>query len=81
MAAGLAGLVQPVGGVLPDGLQQPVPRLAAALLGNDQGLVHQAPNGAEHVLAVDHPRGGDRTRRVQAEPAGEHGEPAEDDPV
>jgi hypothetical protein len=77
----LAGFIQPVGSELPDGLEEPESCLAAALLGNDEGLVHQAPDGVEHVLAGDRSRGGDRTRGLQAEPAGEHGQPAEDDPV
>jgi len=55
--------------------------LAVALLGDDERLVHQAPDGAEHVVAGDHSRGSDRTRRLQAETAGEHREPAEDHPV
>jgi hypothetical protein len=77
----LAGFIQPVGGELPDGLEEPESCLAAALLGNDEGLVHQTPDGVEHVLAGDHSLGGDRPRRLQAETADEHGEPAEDDSV
>jgi hypothetical protein len=64
---------QPVGGELPDRLQQPVAGLLAALAGHDQGLVDQPPQGVEHVVAADGPGGGHRAGRLQAEPAGEGG--------
>jgi hypothetical protein len=69
----LAGVGQPVGGELPDRLQQPVAGLLTALGGHDQGLVDQPPQGVEHVVAADGPGGGHRTGRLQAEPAGEGG--------
>jgi hypothetical protein len=69
----LAGVGQPVGGELPDRLQQPVAGLLATLGGHDQGLVDQPPQGVEHVVAADGPGGGHRPGRLQAEPAGEDG--------
>jgi hypothetical protein len=77
----LAGFGQPVGGILADRLQEPVAGLAVALLGDDQRLVHQAPQAAQQVAAGEGAAVGDRPRRLQAEAAGEHGEPPQDDPV
>ena len=67
---GLARLGQAPGGVLADGLQQPVPGAARGGLGDHQRLAGQLVHQVQRGRLV--PAAAHRGRRGQAEAAGEH---------
>ena len=71
----LAGLHEPLGGELADGLQQPVAQRSPGSpgrLGHDQALVHQQPEQAGHIQHVDAAGPAHRLGGVQIEALGEH---------
>ena len=72
-----AGLGEPVGGELADGLKQPVAKGSPGRLGHHQALVHQ---GTEKIGDVEHlnvARAADRFGGVQVEALGEHRQAAQ----
>lgn len=80
----LARLGEPLGGVLRDGLKQPVAHRVAVRGRHDQGLVDEGGEQAEHVGGVLRRVGGigaDRLRLGQREAAGEDGEAAQHGPL
>ena len=74
---GLTGVVQVLLRVLPDGLQQPVPRLAAGRVGLHEGACHQAREQLEDVGPVDDAAGGHGFGGIEREAPGEHAQPVE----
>jgi hypothetical protein len=76
--SGVSCLVQPLSGVLGDGLQQPVADTGRRVLRDDQRPVDEAAQQARD-LASGHvrPGGTDRLSRLQREPVGVHGHPTQ----
>ncbi len=75
----LAGSGEAVGGVLLDGVEQPVARVPVYFrVERDQRLVDQGGQQVEHLPGRHRPVGADLLGHLQI-PAGEHGEPAQQD--
>ena len=77
----LAGLVQAFLPVLAQGLRQPVPGHARAMLGDQDGLAGQRGQQLQHVAGGQPVIGADALGRVQLEPAGEHRQPRPQQPL
>ena len=75
----LAGLLEPLRGVLPHGLQQAVAAIAGALLDVDERLVDQAAEESDRLLALQRIPCADVLGRLQAEAPGEHREAPQED--
>ena len=68
----LAGLGEPFGGELADGLQQPVAQRCSRWLGHHQALIHQRAEQAGHVERLDAAGAAHRLGGVQIEAPSEH---------
>ena len=68
----VAGLGEPFGGELADGLQQPVAQGSPGWLGHDQALVHQRAEQVGDVERLDVAEAAHRLGGVQIEALGEH---------
>ena len=68
----VAGVGEPFGGELADGLQQPVAQGRPGWLGHDQALVHQRTEQVGDVEQLDVTEAADRFGGVQIEGLGEH---------
>src|SRR5579862_6278034 len=73
----LPSLDEPVASVLPDGFQEPVPRLARDLAVEDQAFVNQRSEHVEDLPLLDTIAGANGFRAIEPPASLEHGEPLE----
>ena len=73
----LSGLCESVSRILQQGHHKPEPLLALALLGQDQGLVHQLGQQLEDIVLLYTTAGTNRLRRLQSPAAQKDRQPAE----
>ena len=77
----LRRLDEPLPGVLAHGFEQPEPGLRRSRVGEHERLLDEPPEHVEDVHLVDRVAGADVFGRLEARPAGEGGQPPEDDPL
>ena len=70
-----------IGGELTQCFQQPIPHARCGRDSEHHRLVHEMPEGVEHLETFDNPAGGDRLRGVEIEAAGQCRQTLKHDPL